>query len=86
MGSNPQSMDNKMPLIFPNPVHDILNIRLQPGSDFTEYEITDIHGKLLQSGTLNKETTQLKIARKEKGMYLLKLISSNRILVTKILN
>ena len=84
-GIRQQTNENTMPRIFPNPVHDVLNIELPPGSDFTEYEITDILGKKLQSGKLKKTATQIRITQKENGLLVLKLKASNRILVCKIL-
>ncbi|MCX6248836.1 MAG: hypothetical protein NTW10_14010, partial [Bacteroidetes bacterium] len=75
----------KMPGVFPNPFKDVLNVTLPPGSDFRDYELTDRRGILVQSGKLKESQTQLKIPRNDNGMFLLKLISSTRIYICKII-
>ena len=83
-GILPQSSSD-MPRVFPNPVKDVLTIALPPGADFRDYELTDLEGKLLQSGKLKVPETQIKIAGDESGMFLLKLISKTRIYISKII-
>jgi hypothetical protein len=80
-----QSVSTQMPRVFPNPVKDVLNIALPPGSDFRDYELTNMKGRLIQSGKLKEHETQIRIAGYEKGIFLLKLISKNRIYISKIL-
>ena len=78
------SASDQIAKVFPNPVKDDLTIALPQGSDFRDYELTDLKGILLQSGKLKEPETQVKIAGYENGMFLLKLISKNRIYISKI--
>jgi hypothetical protein len=85
-GIEQQSASGHLAKVFPNPVKDVLTIALPPGSDFRDYELTDLKGLHLQSGQLRTPETKIKIAGDENGMFLLKLFSRNRVYISKIIS
>jgi hypothetical protein len=75
---------DKMPRIFPNPAHDVLNMVIPDGSKFTRYEISDIKGNVIQSNALSAGRLQIELPKQENGMLFLKLISPTRTFISKI--
>ena len=60
-------------LIFPNPVKDVLNVKVNGG--FT-YEIQNSHGKLLQSGNSENE---IEVSQLPSGIYFLQLSQRDKL-------
>lgn len=71
-------------VIFPNPLDENLNVKLND-SDFTEYQIIDITGRLLQLDNINRQTQNLRInvSRLPSGIYLLHLRGKETSATTK---
>lgn len=66
-----ESRNAPVPTVFPNPVDDVLTIRL-PGSDPLTYELMDAAGRRVSSGRLVPGTAQVDVARLQPGCYLLR--------------
>ncbi len=64
--------------IYPNPSSDFINIKGVDG----KYFIYDLNGKLLQTGMVNPQS--IDISSLSKGMYILKIYSSSRTIVSRI--
>lgn len=66
--------------IFPNPVQDFLQIRLQDlqgGNESYRYVLYDMHGKILQAARLLLPRHSLDIAELSQGMYHLSIRDKN---------
>ena len=64
--------------IYPNPVTDILTVNM--GSDIKaseEYELTDLQGRIVLSGVLERSTMGINISTLTNGVYLLHLNGEN---------
>ncbi len=66
--------------VFPNPTQDLINVVY---SGQAQYSLTDLSGKVIQSGILNGNA-QLDLSNLSKGMYLLSLHGSNGFNVSTI--
>ena len=76
-------LDNRV-TIFPNPSSDKLYLQATGRTTF-DYELLDINGRVLQSGTFN-DTAELDLSPFTDGMYLLRLIDDqNQPKIAKIL-
>ncbi|MBD0832421.1 T9SS type A sorting domain-containing protein [Aestuariibaculum sediminum] len=62
--------------LYPNPSSSSINVSGVYEMDFN-YEIYDIHGKIISNGTYSKGNS-IDISRYQKGMYLIKIIQGNR--------
>jgi hypothetical protein len=58
--------------LYPNPVHDVLTLELLPDSNFSEYVVIDVTGKILLNGKIN-DFPAINVAALATGTYLLKL-------------
>ncbi|HQW24090.1 MAG TPA: T9SS type A sorting domain-containing protein [Bacteroidia bacterium] len=87
---NNEEMNNNLLFdMFPNPVSSILQIRstgIKKNHGEITYEIYNLNSSLIVKGNLNfegDETTTLNVSRFQDGMYLLKIISDDRINLSK---
>jgi hypothetical protein len=63
--------DNSL-MIFPNPVNDILNIRLsETYTESATWEIVSVTGQTIMNGTLNSSNAIIDISSIKTGMYIL---------------
>jgi hypothetical protein len=61
-------------MIYPNPVNDVLNIRLsETNSDQITWNIVSITGQVIMSGTMNSNNSVIDISNFKSGMYILNL-------------
>jgi len=57
--------------VYPNPVSDFVNVEINTtGNDF-EYSISDVSGKIVKEGLVQKGINRLDIYDLEKGFYLI---------------
>ena len=87
---NNEQLDNRVSFdVFPNPVSGIMRIRssgVKSNHGAITYEIYNLNNSLIEKGNLrikNDETTIIDVSEYQKGMYLLKIISDNRINLSK---
>lgn len=59
--------------LYPNPVNNVLNVKLSQGTDFTGYTVLDITGKSLLKGSLTDSA--INVSALAAGPYILKLES-----------
>lgn len=64
--------------LYPNPVNEQLTISVGQKGQF-EFEISDINGKTILQGSLQKENTVLDVSGLEKGIYFVKVSSTKGI-------
>ena len=60
--------------IFPNPVSDHIFIKKEK-TETLEYQITDVNGRLLRSGELIYETSNITFTKMNSGIYFIKIIN-----------
>jgi hypothetical protein len=61
------------PEVFPNPCHEVLNIRY-PDGNLSQVQLFDIHGRLLLQKSADRQATQLETAEFSNGIYILSLL------------
>ena len=76
--------------VYPNPTRDILNIDLiNSGEGNLFFEILDINGKIITRNEFNinrrHNTYQIDVSDYKKGIYLLRIILADGILVRKLI-
>jgi hypothetical protein len=69
--------------LFPNPVIDILKIKAQ--YVMRSISLYDIYGRLLENISINAEVYDLDMKHYAKGLYILRIITSGKIITTKII-
>jgi beta-glucanase (GH16 family) len=72
-------------LLFPNPVSDNLNIKIQENQIGSQVTIYSILGQELNSYVLNTEETILDVSQYQKGIYLLKIKTNSGIQTYKFI-
>jgi len=80
--SNPEQFLNRAK-IYPNPSNGIFNINHDGITSETPYQITDITGKVIQTGKLSGEQTEVNLSTVQSGMYLLTASGSTFRLIKK---
>jgi len=72
--------------IFPNPVNDILNIQLQPQSDYsaTELSVYDLQGKSVLSLQMNSAKTSVSVKDIKAGIYFVRIRCRDSVHVQKL--
>ncbi len=83
--TNINDLSNELGIqIFPNPVQDILNIKLDATSDeLLNYQLTDYTGKLIKKGIFDFSTS-VKMGHLPKGLYLLTIEKATKRAVFKV--
>ncbi|MBS1638296.1 MAG: T9SS type A sorting domain-containing protein [Bacteroidetes bacterium] len=71
--------------VFPNPVKDVLIVRVSDVSARYTIEVYDVTGKLVYSAEGQDETLNIQTAAYTKGLYTLKVVSNGRVLVSKFI-
>lgn len=69
--------DNTQISLYPNPVTDIIN--LNNIEDFNQYAIVDLQGRIVQTGVIESNETQLYASSLVNGNYILRLEGSNNV-------
>jgi hypothetical protein len=68
--------------IYPNPVKDYLVIQNANGATF---EITDIYGKIIETGIIHSDRQQIAIENYPSGIYLVNFMNNSRLISKKII-
>ncbi len=68
--------------IYPNPVDDLLHIRVEKGLSARMF---DLSGKVVKTINLNKQETTLSVSDLEAGEYLIEITTSERKGVYKLI-
>ncbi|MDH7445496.1 glycoside hydrolase family 9 protein [Aquimarina sp. 2201CG14-23] len=71
--------------IFPNPIHEILNIKFLASTSSSNMEIYSIQGKKVFSKILNDSESKINIGNLPSGFYLVKIKGEGRTYATKII-
>ncbi len=78
-------LDELLIEIYPNPVKDQLTVTfLNQNNDFKRIQLYDLQGKLLQSTTINAQSTFLNVSDFAKGVYLVKVQMGKHSITKKI--
>lgn len=70
--------------LFPNPVSDVLNIKIEGNSESVDFEIITLNGKILESGNFSNIKT-IETSNLNNGIYFLKIIDNKSIEYYKII-
>ncbi len=73
--------------VFPNPSNDLIHIQLAQNTSAVQVQLIDLQGRLVQQSSISKGLSQGQISVHDlsKGVYFLRLFSSNASAVKKIL-
>ena len=78
-----QHMQNTVK-IYPNPTMDEFNI-VMGHNEFQTYQMIDVTGKIVASGTISNTQNIISVASLSKGLYIIQLIGENQISAHKII-
>jgi hypothetical protein len=70
-------------ILYPNPVHEILNIR--HGKQIISVELFDISGRLLQSQKVGSKILELDMSRYAGGLYFIRAVTESGAITKKII-
>jgi len=65
-------------LISPNPANEQFSIHMTPASKNTVYTITDLYGRLIQSGKLSEENTIIQSGNFKPGIYMINVSTASQ--------
>lgn len=84
-GSTAEIVDDELGLIsiYPNPATNIITLHLDNPELFQYYEITDLNGKVISSGTIFTNNTSIDLYDMAAGVYLIRLVSDSKIITNK---
>ncbi len=84
-GTTVQIQDEEMGIIsiYPNPTNDILTLHVDNPELFQYYEVTDLNGKVISTGTIMTNNTNIDLYSIQSGVYMIRLISDGKIVVNK---
>lgn len=85
-GSTAQIIDEELGYIsiYPNPVSDFVTLHVDKPELFQSYEITNLNGEIISSGMIYTNNTTLTTENLAAGVYLVRLISLDKIIVEKL--
>lgn len=69
--------------IYPNPANELLILHVDNPELFQYYEVTDLNGKVVATGTIMTNNTNIDLFSMEAGVYLIRLVSDEKIVVNK---
>ena len=72
-------------LLFPNPVHDVLNVHFSDVHPFTEVSIYTVYGELVYTSSISTGDLKINTAHLASGVYMVKFNSSKGVAVRKLL-
>lgn len=84
-GSTVQVEDEDLGIIsiYPNPANEMLTLHVDNPELFQVYEITDLNGRVVASGSILAHNTQINLSEIQSGVYLIRLVSEDKIVVNK---
>ncbi len=62
-------------VVYPNPVHNQVNVELQPGTNSTLVEIVDMQGNTVKSKTIEPNQNFIEVSDLQAGIYILRIYS-----------
>jgi hypothetical protein len=68
---------NTEPMIFPNPVNDMLNVQFS-GESYLSYKVIDLKGVVLKSGSISSQSTQIDVRGIPEGLYVVQFIDDEK--------
>ena len=68
---------------FPNPVQDVLNIRVSGNEKVSEIRLFDVNGRMVMNKKTSATTAQLNVASLNSGIYLIKVMSGDKVISSK---
>ena len=71
--------------MYPNPVSDLLNIKLPTGTDKAEVSVFDYTGRLVSSKIISSNDTAIDVQKISKGIYMIRLAANNKIGVQRFI-
>ena len=71
--------DTKSVIIYPNPVKDKINIKINEVEGISEIIIYSINGEKMMSAKTNKANTDLDLTALKPGYYIIKVMNQNKI-------
>jgi hypothetical protein len=71
--SNPENSSQKEAAIYPNPANDKITVQVNSDLSGSTYTITDLRGRIILTGQINSEKTDISISELPTDMYLLNL-------------
>lgn len=80
INDNPASVFENNPVavnVYPNPMKEVLNISVAQG-EIASYELISLNGASVKNGSIDQQHTTLSLSGIEKGIYILKLVSTDR--------
>ncbi|GAA3510857.1 hypothetical protein GCM10022393_25610 [Aquimarina addita] len=75
--TNTNSTNNNI-LVYPNPSSDIITINSEEGLTPSLYSLYDIQGKMIETHTINSNSTVLNLEKYTSGIYILKITQNNQ--------
>jgi len=80
------SLNNDIPIIYPNPANEIVNIVFNKYSvnNKPTLEIMDIYGKLIKTRTIQDVTTKIDVSDLSAGVYIIKITNSNGVDIKRL--
>lgn len=85
LGANTNEVSNNQLTIYPNPVHAILNIKVDLFFEKAKILLTDVTGKIISSQELLSSETDLSINGYPKGTYFVTIIDGIKKLTQKVI-
>lgn len=70
--------------IYPNPAHSAFTIHVDQPEQVQYFEITDLNGNLIRTGSINANNTQVESSEMAAGIYLIKIYSANHVITQKL--
>lgn len=83
-GLNTKDVLNGKINVFPNPTTGIINIKTLDGVTLNKVEIVNTVGQVVASKAVNENLTSVNIADQTQGVYLVRMYTSNGIMIQKI--
>lgn len=71
--------------VYPNPTKDIVTLHVDQPDLFQSYEITNLNGEVIFAGTIFTNNTQISTEELAAGIYMIRLISTDKIIVEKLM-
>ncbi len=71
--------------MYPNPVSDLLNIKLPTGTDKAEVSVFDYTGRLVSSKIISSNDTAIDVQKISKGIYMIRVDANNKIGVQRFI-
>jgi hypothetical protein len=73
-------MKNDSEQLFPNPATTFLNVN-KLGIQFSSFDIIDIKGNIVNSGSINDDNAQIDVSILTSGLYFVRLNNSQRSII-----